>query len=291
MCEITYDITYTDLNPKFLYSCVRTNISGEESHCHDFVELVVIMKGKGYFTINDREYPVSEGNFIILNPNTYHKSMTVPNTSQEYKECYLAFTDVEFKDCRKNHLPPFHGEDPIKRLPEDLKKTLFHLCGAIDQESSHYEAGRCFMLKSYLIQILCLVERFRIQEIQEKEKNNRTIPYEFKSITKKYIVQKIMKYMEENYQEKISLDQIASNMYLSSYYISKLFKSETGDTPINYLISLRMKKARELLNNNPGCSIKEVASTVGYDDAYHFSKLFKKYFGLSPLHYKMRLGI
>ena len=78
-------------------------------------------------------------------------------------------------------------------------------------------------------------------------------------------------------------------MYLSSFYISKIFKSETGDTPINYLISLRMQKARELLDKNPEQSIQTVAMAVGYEDAYHFSKLFKKYFGLSPLYYKARI--
>ena len=79
-------------------------------------------------------------------------------------------------------------------------------------------------------------------------------------------------------------------MYLSSYYISKLFKNETGDTPINYLIRLRMKKAGELLEEDPTLSIQTVAAAVGYEDAYHFSKLFKKYYGLSPLYYKARPG-
>ena len=85
------------------------------------------------------------------------------------------------------------------------------------------------------------------------------------------------------------MDHIAENMYLSPFYISKLFKSETGDTPINYLISLRMEKAKELLDRNPALSIQEVAAQVGYEDAYHFSKLFKKYYGLSPMYYKARI--
>ena len=73
---------------------------------------------------------------------------------------------------------------------------------------------------------------------------------------------------------------------LSPVYISKIFKSETGETPINYLISLRMEKAGKLLEENPMLSIQKVADEVGYDDAYHFSKLFKKYYGISPVYYK-----
>ena len=71
-------------------------------------------------------------------------------------------------------------------------------------------------------------------------------------------------------------------MYLSPFYISKIFKSETGDTPIRHLINIRLEKAKELLENGYKGSIQEVAASVGYDDAYHFSKLFKKHYGVSP---------
>ena len=113
------------------------------------------------------------------------------------------------------------------------------------------------MLKAYLIQVICLLLRFDRQE--EIADQHCLAGYEFKSPNKKYVVQQIMKYMENHYKEKISLDQIAENMYLSPFYISKLFKSETGDTPINYLISLRMEKAKELLDQNSTLSIQEAA--------------------------------
>ena len=64
--------------------------------------------------------------------------------------------------------------------------------------------------------------------------------------------------------------------------MSKIFKAETGDTPIRYLINIRLEKAKELLENGWEGSIQEVAMEVGYDDAYHFSKLFKKRYGVSP---------
>jgi YesN/AraC family two-component response regulator len=66
--------------------------------------------------------------------------------------------------------------------------------------------------------------------------------------------------------------------------MSKLFKQETGESPINYLIKIRMEKAKELLVKEE-LSVKEIANSVGYQDAYHFSKLFKKYTGNSPSDY------
>ena len=101
-------------------------------------------------------------------------------------------------------------------------------------------------------------------------------------------MEQIVDYMDRHYSEKISLDQIAQNMYLSPFYISRIFKSETGDTPINYLISLRMEKARALLLEKQNYSIQEIAQCVGYDDAYHFSKLFKKHYGNSPSQYRAK---
>lgn len=286
MCLSPYELTYNDLNPRFLFSCLLERQEEEQNyHCHDFIEIVIILKGKGHFLINGTDIPITEGNVLLLNPGTYHKSIPLP--SHTLTECYLAFTDVEFINTPKNFFPLFHGQKILGKLPEKAKKEIFQLCSAMNQESLSRNTGRYFMLKAYLIQVLCLLLRFDQQEELSDEHHMKG--YEFKSPNKTYVVQQIMKYMESHYREKISLDQIAENMYLSPFYISKLFKSETGDTPINYLISLRMEKAKELLDHNPSLSIQEAAAQVGYEDAYHFSKLFKKYFGLSPMYYKARI--
>ena len=84
------------------------------------------------------------------------------------------------------------------------------------------------------------------------------------------------------------MEQLAHNMYLSPVYISKIFKEETGESPINYLIKIRLEKAKDILLKDVNSSIKNIANQVGYEDAYHFSKLFKKYYGISPLHYRKR---
>lgn len=279
-----YDITKEDLNPQFLFSSVQDRREDEQNyHAHDFIELVVILKGEGRFCVDGEEYLVKEGNLLILNPGTYHRSLRKPGGTGCARECYVGFSGVDFQGCEPGYLPLFQGQKKLILMPESMKKEVFRLCGAMEKESEDLRAGRYFMMKAYLIQLLCLI----IREQQEEDLVHRK-GYIFKSTGKKYVVQQITRYMEEHYREKISLDQIAENMYLSSYYISKIFKSETGDTPINYLISLRMEKAREILEKNPEISIQVVASRVGYEDAYHFSKLFKKYYGLPPIYYRGR---
>ena len=87
--------------------------------------------------------------------------------------------------------------------------------------------------------------------------------------------------LETHHDEEITLEQLAEMLYVTPTYLSKTFKAATGVGPINYLIQIRLNHAKELLKND-SLSVKEVAKTVGYEDAYHFSKLFKKYYGKSP---------
>uniref|UniRef100_UPI003FF055FD AraC family transcriptional regulator n=1 Tax=Eubacterium sp. TaxID=142586 RepID=UPI003FF055FD len=81
---------------------------------------------------------------------------------------------------------------------------------------------------------------------EEKQENHGFV---FESRSKGYVVKRIIAYMNENYSSHISLDQIAANMYLSPVYISKIFKEETGESPIRYLIKIRLEKAKEILEN------------------------------------------
>lgn len=290
MCQEPYDLISGDLNPRFLFSCTVKRTEDEENyHFHDFVELVVILKGEGIFFIDGKTYPVREGNLLILNPGVYHKSLVCREASCPATECYLAFSGVEFCNCVPGTLPLFADGRRIIQMPDKMRQEVFRLCAAVEREGAQFRPGRYFMLKAYLIQILCLIAREQQAEKDQKRKTREgSQQYVFKSASKKYVVERIMEYMENHYREKISLDQIAANMYLSPYYISRIFKSETGDTPINYLISLRMEHARDLMDAAPEIPIQSVAAAVGYEDAYHFSKQFKKYFGLSPLYYKGR---
>lgn len=272
-----YEFADSDLNPQFLYAYIFDRHEEEKlSQVHDFIHLVVIMKGKGKVVIDGKETEIEEGTVFAINPGCEHR--TIPDGVTT--ECYLAFTNVEYKNCPKNFMPLFRGGNIAMIMPEKMKKQVFRICRDIESEIRTPRRGQHFMMKSYLIQILCLLAR------REELDSETGKGYTFRGSGKEYVVKQIQKYFEEHYREKISLNQIASNMYLSPVYISKIFKSETGETPINYLISLRMEKAGKLLEKNPMLSIQKVADEVGYDDAYHFSKLFKKYYGISPAYYK-----
>ncbi len=279
MREENYDITYGDLNPTFLFSCTLSRDEDETNyHSHDFIELVTILKGERIFYIDGKEYETKEGDLLILNPGTLHKSLLGRSTSPASVECYIAFTDVCFRNTADKNMPLFTGSNLLLSMPAKMKQEIFKICQSISMEYGSCHTGRYFMVKAYLIQMICLI--LREQASPEQPPTNEGCV--FKSINKKYVVDRITSYLDTHYTEKISLDKIAQNMYLSTFYVSKIFKSETGDTPINYLISLRMEKARKLLESAEVSSVQDAASSVGYEDVSYFSKLFKKYHGFSP---------
>lgn len=274
-----FDITQGDLNPTFLFSCIfKTREDETNYHSHDFIELVVILKGRRVFYIDGNYYTVKEGDMLFLNPGTYHMSLVDRSVQTLSKECYIGFSNVQFRNCMPEWMPLPDG-NIVYSMSDGIRQDVFKICSSMEREANNCKIGRYFMLKAYLLQLLCILQREQAELTEEQN------GYVFKSVHKKYVVRQIKKYMEEHYQEKISLDTIAKNMYLSTFYISKIFKSETGDTPINFLIQLRMEKARELLEDESAKSIQDVAACVGYEDAYHFSKLFKKYYGVAPSRY------
>lgn len=99
------------------------------------------------------------------------------------------------------------------------------------------------------------------------------------------LIQKVCNYIESNMDKDISLDDASAVAGVSSFYLSKLFKEETGETFVNYLTEKRLEKAKAMLGNK-SYSIKEVAACCGYNDQNYFSRLFKNKFGISPTDFK-----
>lgn len=275
------NIRIDELDPTFLFTCKGIRVTNEEDyHSHDHVELVYILSGRGSYRIDDVIFPVEEGDLIVLNPGMKHQAL-VSDPGNPAAEFFVGFTDVKLGDLGPNRIPT-PTASPIVHTKGELRQKLFKVCASIEEENSVYWQGRYFMLKAYLMQMLILIVRDQAEPVPVKN------GFAFESVNKKYVVEQIVSYFDDHYAEKISLDQIAENMYLSPYYISRIFKSEIGDTPIHYLINIRLKKAKELLESGWSGSVQEAAQRVGYDDVYHFSKLFKKRYGAPPSQVKKK---
>jgi two-component system response regulator YesN len=98
----------------------------------------------------------------------------------------------------------------------------------------------------------------------------------------------IIKYIEENYEKKISLKSISEGIYLHPAYVSNVFKKQTGYNVVDFINHYRVIKAKELLSD-PQNKIYWVMEQVGFVNQRYFSQVFKKYIGLSPSQYRQSL--
>ena len=95
----------------------------------------------------------------------------------------------------------------------------------------------------------------------------------------------VFKYIENNHTKKLYLDEIAKRANLSKYHFCKVFKILTGQTVIEYVNSVRIEHAKELLNKS--CfNITEICFKVGYSDISNFNRTFKKIMGIAPSKYR-----
>ncbi len=99
------------------------------------------------------------------------------------------------------------------------------------------------------------------------------------------VIDRAKDYIDSNYQNDISLDDVSREIDISPYYFSKVFKEATGENFIDYLTGLRIDKAKELLESTD-MSMKEICVEVGYSNPNYFSRIFKKIVGVSPTEYK-----
>lgn len=102
-------------------------------------------------------------------------------------------------------------------------------------------------------------------------------------------VEKVSEYILNHYAEPIKLKDLSSYIGLSPSYLQVIFKEITGTSPIDYLINVRINKAKELFKDGIS-NIAEVADAVGFNDPFYFSRTFKKLEGISPSEYYKRLG-
>lgn len=92
-------------------------------------------------------------------------------------------------------------------------------------------------------------------------------------------------YIDEHFDEELSLDEISRQINISPYYFSKLFKEEIGQSFIEYVTGIRMDTAKKLLSTT-NKSMKEICAAIGYSDPNYFSRTFKKNVGVTPTEYK-----
>lgn len=179
------------------------------------------------------------------------------------------------------------GQIRVKEVNERINRKLFSLpegklkklaeayakIPVITKEQVEAAAQLLFTLINYIFKI-----EYDVLVYKELSK------YETRS---QEIVKNVIDYITTNYSSDISLQDIATKFNVSQFYLSHIFKRETGYSLMSYLTKVRLDNAVKLLKN-PTIPIKEVAYSVGYPDEYYFHKVFKKNYRTTPANFRRR---
>ncbi len=132
-------------------------------------------------------------------------------------------------------------------------------------------------------EIFTPIESSHVADIVPVAHNNET----YDSNTSENTINLAKKYIESNYSKEICLDDVSRYVDLSTAYFSRLFKQQTGENFIDYLIKVRMERGKTLLHDT-NLKTYQVGENVGYNNSKYFCKLFKNYTGYTPTEYRTK---
>lgn len=248
-------------------------------HTHNFDELVIIAKGSGKHFINNQCYPISAGDVFVLKGDDLH-SFEINENLQIYNICYsnekLSHLRPDIKKLAGYHAlfvlePLYRNADTFKsklHLNQVELTKVIKILEVFYDEFESAQPGSHSMLTAIFSQLI--VHLSRIFTAKENKSDHTYM-----------MLAKAISYIESNYTERITLKQLALMANISISHFSRVFNNLYKTSPIEYIIGLRIKQASELLVQRR-FNITEVALQCGFESPSYFSRIYKKYTGVSP---------
>ena len=246
-----------------LQSCAPSHTWGPGVRDHYLIHLMVSRLGQ--YTVCGRSSTLGEGHLFLVNPNQIVTYCADPNDPWEY---YWVGFNGAFANKLIQQIP-FTDQNPVYHCCErdELQQALLAIYHARGPEPRHEAAmvGHLYLFLSSLMK--------QAQECDSRV-GNASSQY----------VHGAIKYIQFNYSHDISIDDIAHAVGVSRSHLYRVFMSNVGQSPIDYLTNYRIGEACNLLRDSK-LSIAEIAVSVGFFDQFYFSRVFKKTKGVPPSRY------
>lgn len=257
-------------------------------HRHKYIQINYVYKGCGYHIVNNRKMEICKGDIFIIPPYVPHAIESKPEKGLEIFEFEFStgfiLPETESADSYVDfaYLEPFIvAEEQIKprfNLDSGLQQEVERILWEVLEEYTSQKPGYMLVAKALLLKLLVITGRAFSSEIKGTETEN---------ILKNYrsAVYASIEYLEKNYKESLSLDELAASVNYSKSHFCYLFKAVTGKTYIEYLHSLRIAHAKKLLRETEK-TVTDISFEVGYHTITHFNKHFKLITGITPTQYR-----
>ena len=233
-------------------------------HSHAFTELFYVRDGRGEFLLEDKIYPISKDDLIIVNPHINHTEISKGTPPLSYFTIGVEGVCFSFNDQKEYRI--FN----CRKKETDLLFYFNSLFQELDKQSEGYEK-----ICNYLLHILIL----QLQRITDSPFELITAQHPSKECAY------IKRYLDSNYSENITLDHLSALSHLNKYYLSHEFTKYYGISPMNYLNRKRIDVCKELLENTD-YGISDIAHLVGFSSQSYLSQSFRKSCGMTAGTYR-----
>ncbi len=253
-------------------------------HYHDFSELVIITRGQGMHHIDGVDYPVFAGDVFLIQGNIAHcfvERIEMEHYNVMFDPVKLTMPEAELRQIPGYqaifHLEPAyrhrHRFDSRLQLDPIRLVTVEDIIRRMQAEIRDHANGANAANFGHLVALIVFISR---------QYSAQAISYKRKGLLR---LGKLIGLLEKDYPREWSLDKIAKLSGMSKNNLLLVFKDATGQSPIDFLLNLRLRKAAEMLLNSD-CNIAEAALNNGFHDSNYFTRQFKKKFGRSPRQYR-----
>ena len=252
-------------------------------HWHNEMEIIYIKKGSGIITLDFESHYVEAGDIIVVVPGQTHGISQLNGYTMEYENIIFELDMLisKYSDGLESayFMPLLSGDLVFNHIITRDDAYYSKIADCLNRADKLCTNGRPLgyelAIKGFLFEFL-----FSLYEITE----TNAIPQidSNKNLDK---IKDVIKYIEENYQHPISIDEIANVCNFSSSHFMKYFKKVMGTSFIDYLNEYRLSMASRLLLSSSD-NILEVAAECGYENLSYFNRIFKKKYGITPSAYR-----
>lgn len=269
--------------PFIIYGARVPEMSGGVAlHWHEEMEIIYVVDGAVKVSVRNTEYTVRGGEIILVQPQTIHEIKQHDEDSAFYFNILFRFSALESgaEDvCREKYFEPIYTRRMLMPEYVDTSHPLNAQLTPLIKKllvNPHYQRFHDeLIIKSRLFEMIYHI--FRYCERADKSTAYEDIVYEKLKLS--------LRYLEENYAENITVEQIASLSNYSESHFSKLFKQLTGESFNQYLKNYRLETAANRIMNEK-TKISEIAVACGFSNLSYFSRAFYDKFQMTPSEFR-----
>ncbi len=263
------------LNENYHYFHLQDSAGQEKNfHFHEFDKIVLLLSGNVDYVVEDITYPLTPWSVLLVRHHAIHKAIIDVSVPYDRIIIYLdrgyfsrVLPEVSLMACFEASNQP----DKCILFPdESQRKDLSAIITSYEAARNDQQFGSASMRDTLMMQFLILVNRISVSGEVNAIPDRR---YDEK-------IQQALSYINENLARDLSVDMLATQVFLSRYHFMRLFKQQTGTTVHSYVRQKRLLYAARLIRE--GIPAGHAASQCGFNDYSVFNRAFRESFGIRP---------